>query len=204
MTRVVDSRFLLSARSAEGAPPAQHSEVVFVGRSNVGKSTLINLIVDSKGLAKSSATPGKTQLINYFETVWKREEERFSLWLVDLPGFGYAKVSKGVRNEWEEKLMRFLQQRSSIKLFMQLIDSRHPDLSIDQEAWHLLHSIKRGDQRILRVFTKTDKLSRHALHLLKKRFPGDSLVSMTEKTGMEQLRERMLVEVLGGEIRGDC
>ncbi|MGP1450114.1 MAG: ribosome biogenesis GTP-binding protein YihA/YsxC [Wolinella sp.] len=198
MISVLESSFLTSASSIENTPPPRLSEIVFIGRSNVGKSTLINLLTESKALAKSSSTPGKTQLINYFETTWKRDEERISLWLVDLPGFGYAKVSKNMRKSWGDKLARFLHERRSIKLFIQLVDSRHPELEIDSEAWAMIARIMRGDQRAIRVFTKVDKLTKNDARKLEIKHKDCSLVSQN-RSGIAELRERILREVLGEE-----
>ena len=91
--QVVESHFLISASNANNAPAPKDSEIVCLGRSNVGKSTFINTILN-KPLAKSSATPGKTQLINFFTSLWIYENERIPLTFIDLPGFGYAKVRK--------------------------------------------------------------------------------------------------------------
>lgn len=203
MIQPVNARFLLSATSILQAPAPQYSEVVFIGRSNVGKSTLINLLTQCKGLAKSSSTPGKTQLINYFETIWKRGEERIPLWFVDLPGFGYAKVSKNMRKEWGEKLMRFLQERKSIKLFIQLIDARHTDLAIDKQAWEMIQSLQRGDSRSFRVFTKMDKLNRNEQYKLKRLFGDACFISTLTKEGVEELRERIIRDTLG-ESQGEA
>lgn len=116
MITLVQSRFLTSAQSFDQAPPPLHSEIAFVGRSNVGKSTLLNSLL-AKKLAKSSQTPGKTQLINYFESIWRLNDSQITLYFVDLPGFGYAKVSKETKQKWERNLLEFLQKRSNIKLF---------------------------------------------------------------------------------------
>ena len=203
MIQPLSARFLTSASVISQAPAPQYSEVVFIGRSNVGKSTLINLITQTKGLAKSSSTPGKTQLINYFEAHWRRDDVVIPLWLVDLPGFGYAKVSKNMRQEWGEKLVRFLQSRKSIKLFIQLIDARHTDLAIDKQAWEMLQSLQRGDSRMFKVFTKMDKLNKNEQHKLKHLFSDACFVSMLSKEGVDELRERIIRDILG-ESQGEA
>ena len=105
MVQVLESRFLSSASSIDNAPSPSTTEIVCLGRSNVGKSTFINALLN-KPLAKSSATPGKTQLINFFYSLWAMRNEHIPLTLIDLPGFGYAKVSKSLKNEWQKHLLR--------------------------------------------------------------------------------------------------
>ncbi len=168
MVQVIESRFMSSASHLDNAPPPNASEIVFLGRSNVGKSTLINTLLN-KPLAKSSSTPGKTQLINFFASVWVWHNQRLPLTFIDLPGFGYAKVSKSIKKEWERHLLNFLFMRQSIKLFLHLVDARHTDLAIDTSVATMLEQICRGDQCILRIYTKADKLNQSALNALYKR-----------------------------------
>lgn len=165
MISIRESKFLCSASSLLNAPAPVASEVVFLGRSNVGKSTLINALLN-KPLAKSSSTPGKTQLINFFYSVWVQDQETIPLTFVDLPGFGYAKVSKAIKKEWEKTLLDFLLSRRSIKLFLQLVDSRHRGMEIDSEVSGLLRDILQGDQRLVRIYTKADKLRQAELNVL--------------------------------------
>lgn len=161
-----NAHFLTSAQHIAQAPSPQSSEIVFLGRSNVGKSSLLNLLLGKK-LAKSSATPGKTQLINFFGVEFVCDEEVIPLVFVDLPGFGYAKVSKETKTKWEQYLLEFLQKRESIKLFIHLRDARHPHLPQDDAVLALLNGLKRRDQEILTIFTKADKLTQSELHTLK-------------------------------------
>lgn len=198
----INPRFLLSAQNIAQAPSPLHSEIAFLGRSNVGKSSFLNLLLGAN-LAKSSSTPGKTQLINFFFTRWEIRESTKNaqvtnptqnansiqnpqtnanskdsqnaqvthsaqeLVFIDLPGFGYAKVSKSLQEKWQRDLVEFLQKRSSIKLFVFLRDSRHADLAQDDGVLEFLQNIKRGDQEILSIFTKADKLNQSALNTLK-------------------------------------
>ncbi|WP_120944749.1 MULTISPECIES: ribosome biogenesis GTP-binding protein YihA/YsxC [Helicobacter] len=165
---VVQSRFLITASNLAQCPPACAPEVAFVGRSNVGKSTLINRILQRQ-IAKSSTTPGKTKNANFFSTTWRiAPQETLSFGCIDLPGFGYAKVSKQVKREWEVFLSALLAQRPSIKLILHLIDSRHVNLELDQQVRAFLQHILRPDQSLERVFTKFDKLNKNAQHALYK------------------------------------
>jgi len=140
-------------------------------------------------LAKSSATPGKTQLINFFETRYLYHEVSYPVRFVDLPGFGYAKVSKEQKKDWEKNLTNFLLQRDSIRLFIQLIDARHINLDSDKEVRRFLNSIKRDDQKIFYVFTKIDKLKKSELNRLKNSFKNGFFVSNLKKEGIQTLRD---------------
>ncbi|MDX9757046.1 MAG: ribosome biogenesis GTP-binding protein YihA/YsxC, partial [Sulfurimonas sp.] len=129
MIEIVDAKFVISAPNIANAPQSQEQdEVVFMARSNVGKSSLLNALANHKGLAKVSSTPGKTRLINYFDiTFIDRETAQKSLAkFVDLPGFGYAKVSQSIKYDWEKNLTDYISQRKQIKLFIHLVDCRHP------------------------------------------------------------------------------
>ncbi len=191
--------FNTSAPRLSLCPPPNVAEIVFLGRSNVGKSSLINAIAHQKKLAKSSQTPGKTKLINFFDGSYKSNTDLLQFRFVDLPGFGYAKVSKEEKKEWEEKLTEFLLERVSIKAYLQLIDARHPELEIDKQVSDFLHSIKKGDQKIFRVFTKMDKLKSNEKSQLKQKYHEAFFVSSQKKQDIEMLK-RSILEHIFGEI----
>jgi ribosome biogenesis GTP-binding protein ysxC len=200
--RPLGAKFITSSPSIKEAPSFVTSEVVFLGRSNVGKSSLINTLVNQKNLAKSSSTPGKTQLINFFEAEFCEEKEvgekdKFKLILVDLPGFGYAKVAKSKHDEWRKNLDEFLKFRSDIRLFIHLIDARHFDLDIDVNVDSYLKSFLRADQKILNLYTKSDKLNQSQKSAVMKFDPSGILVSILNKSGIEKAREAIINNALG-------
>lgn len=144
-----DARFLTSNTRLELCPPPTLPEYAFIGRSNVGKSSLINMLTGRNGLAKTSQTPGKTQVINHFVI-------NDNWYLVDLPGYGYAKVSKVSRAEWGRMINFYLRHRENLACVFVLIDSRHAPQAVDLEFMEKL-----GTEGIpfVMVFTKTDKQS---------------------------------------------
>ncbi|MEO1941288.1 MAG: ribosome biogenesis GTP-binding protein YihA/YsxC [Campylobacterales bacterium] len=186
-------KFLKSAPSIREAVEPNLVEVALLGRSNVGKSSFLNAFTGQK-IAKTSATPGKTRLINFFEV----EEEGRKYRLVDLPGFGYAKVSKSLQQEWGRKLDQFLRNRYNIKLFIHLRDARHPDLEIDNRVDEYLRSFLRKDQQIVTIFTKIDKLKQSELAKLLNRYPKALFVSNLKKRGIEEVRAKIR-KLLWGE-----
>ena len=172
--KITEANFLQSAQGIADSPTPDRAEVAFLGRSNVGKSSLLNTLTNRKGLAKSSSTPGKTQLINYFEIKFKTDNEELPYLFarfVDLPGFGYARVAKSLKAEWNRNLTAYLEQRPNLQIFVHLIDSRHPLLDIDKNVDEFLRTIKRGDQIIVQAFTKIDKLKMNDLAKLKREYP---------------------------------
>ena len=284
------AQFITSAANIAGAPEFAMSEVAFLGRSNVGKSSLINALVGRKNLAKSSSTPGKTQLINFFEVKFKQKlaadsdgsqnetpldlaskealgsaanctqdhadaaaseqnskqksvlnlksasadfrsdretdlaagfapnsaqnselnftgrsalslagnpafsdlaslGENISLIFVDLPGFGYAKVSKKLHYIWQKNLDEFIKERLNIKLFVHLIDARQFDLAIDKNLQNYLASFLRGDQKVVRLYTKADKLNQSERAKLLRHDPQAVLVSTLKGGGLAKARE---------------
>jgi len=195
--RVVDAQFIKSAQSIADSLPENMSEVVFLGRSNVGKSSTLNGLTQRKNLAKSSATPGKTQLINFFETRYLYEEEAYPVRFVDLPGFGYAKVSKSLKEVWQKNLVSFIEQRVSIRLFIHLRDARHPHAKIDDDVEHYIADFIRPDQRYLTVFTKMDKLNQKERAKLKREFPGAITLSNLKKNGYERVHREILQTIFG-------
>ena len=284
------AQFITSAANIAGAPEFAMSEVAFLGRSNVGKSSLINALTGRKNLAKSSSTPGKTQLINFFEVKFKQKlaasadglqnetspdlvskealssaancaqdhaaaaasernlkqdfvlnlksasadfrsdretdlaagfapnsaqnselnftgrsalslagnpafsdlaslGENISLIFVDLPGFGYAKVSKKLHYIWQKNLDEFIKERLNIKLFVHLIDARQFDLAIDKNLQNYLASFLRGDQKVVRLYTKADKLNQSDRAKLLRHDPQAVLVSTLKGSGLQKARE---------------
>ncbi len=284
------AQFITSAANIGGAPEFAMSEVAFLGRSNVGKSSLINALTGRKNLAKSSSTPGKTQLINFFEVKFKQKlaadsdgsqnetspdlaskealssaancaqdhadaaasernlkqesvlnlksasadfrsdretdlvaafapnfaqnsglnftgrselslagnpafsdlaslGENISLIFVDLPGFGYAKVSKKLHYIWQKNLDEFIKERLNIKLFVHLIDARQFDLTIDKNLQNYLASFLRGDQKVVRLYTKADKLNQSERAKLLRHDPQAVLVSTLKGSGLQKVRE---------------
>jgi len=197
--RIVNAIFLKSAKSINDSLPQDLAEVAFIGRSNVGKSSLLNSLTNRKNLAKSSATPGKTKLINFFEIIFKDDSsgEKYKTRFVDLPGFGYAKVSKSIKQEWQKDLTNFILNRNSIKIFIHLIDARHDKMQIDIEVEEFLNSIKKGDQKILKVFTKIDKLKQSELAKLKNKYKSAIFVSNLKKTGLKELEKKISEHIFG-------
>lgn len=289
---ITSAKFIISATNFSQSPHFALSEVAFLGRSNVGKSSLINALTRQKNLAKSSATPGKTRLINFFEVSFKlnlkeqnlsenalenlganskqslnsqgnksqnlnlgenssqnakfqsenskenlnshensntnlnacensnfiltscknsnanarknlnsstnsSHSDKFTLIFVDLPGFGYAKVSHAQRAEWDKNLDEFLKKRQAIRLFVHLRDARHENLALDESINEYLQSLKSPSQSILQVFTKADKLNQSQKTRLCKTYPNALLVSSAKNTGLAQLESALITHTLG-------
>lgn len=306
---ITSAKFIISATNFSQSPHFALSEVAFLGRSNVGKSSLINALTRQKNLAKSSATPGKTRLINFFEVSFKlnlkeqnlsedalenlganskqdlnsqgnesknlsvnssqnaefqaqnsnatlnsnenltsnfcenskenlnssknsntnlnacensnfiltscknsnensnqnaefqsensSQSDKFTLIFVDLPGFGYAKVSHAQRAEWDKNLDEFLKKRQAIRLFVHLRDARHENLALDESINEYLQSLKSPSQSILQVFTKADKLNQSQKARLNKTYPNALLVSSAKNTGLAQLENALITHTLG-------
>ena len=190
--RVVEANFIKSAQSIADSLPEDMSEVVFLGRSNVGKSSTLNGLTQRKSLAKFSATPGKTQLINFFETRYLYNETSYPVRFVDLPGFGYAKVSKSLKEVWQKNLVEFIKHRVSIRLFIHLRDARHPHAKIDDDVESYISDFIRPDQQYLTVFTKIDKLNQKERNKLKRDFPGSITLSNLKKNGYERVHVKIL------------
>lgn len=146
---IKEAKFLMSNTKVEECPAPDKPEYAFIGRSNVGKSSLINMLTGQKGLAKTSSSPGKTQLINHFLI-------NNSWYLVDLPGYGYAKVSKESREKWRKMINYYFHKRENLTCVFVLIDSRHEPLKQDLEFIDYLGNM--GVPFVI-VFTKLDKQS---------------------------------------------
>jgi len=153
--------YLISSPDFEKCPTPDKPEYAFIGRSNVGKSSLINMLCNNDKLAKTSASPGKTQMINHFDVVStavseesKKVENVYHWYLVDLPGYGFAKVSMRSRNRWEQMIENYLRKRENLVQVFVLIDARHSPQKIDLE---FLENLKKWDVPFSLVFTKSDK-----------------------------------------------
>jgi GTP-binding protein len=199
--RIIDAQFAISASNITECPNPDIAEIAFLGRSNVGKSSLLNSLTKRKSLAKSSSTPGKTQLINFFDVTFKDDENSESehryARFVDLPGFGYAKVAKSLKRDWNKNLTEFLEKRPNLQIFVHLIDSRHIDLEIDKSVDEFLKFIKRGDQLIVNAFTKTDKLNQNELQKLKQKYPEGIFISNLKNRGIDHLESRLSQYLFG-------
>ncbi|HHD75557.1 MAG TPA: YihA family ribosome biogenesis GTP-binding protein [Campylobacterales bacterium] len=195
--RLVEANFMKSAQSLADSVEDTVSEVVFLGRSNVGKSSTINGLTSRKNLAKSSATPGKTQLINFFDIRYIYDEKDWNIRFVDLPGFGYAKVSKDLKGAWQKNLVDFIKHRVSIRVFIHLRDARHPNAQIDKDVNEYVKNFIRGDQLYLDVFTKIDKLNMKEKRALKKEFPGCITISNTKRDGYDRVHQKIFEHIFG-------
>jgi GTP-binding protein len=145
--------FMLGVAKLEQLPLTELNEVAFAGRSNVGKSSLINAVTGQKGLAKTSNTPGRTQQLNYFNVADK-------ILIVDLPGYGYAQAPENLVKQWQKLILTYLQGRVNLKRVFVLIDSRHGIKKVDEEIMDMLDKAAVTYQIVL---TKTDKISQAAL-----------------------------------------
>jgi len=195
--RLVDANFMQSAQALADSVEDTISEVVFLGRSNVGKSSTINGLTSRKNLAKSSATPGKTQLINFFDIRYIYDEKDWNIRFVDLPGFGYAKVSKDLKGLWQKNLVEFIKHRVSIRVFIHLRDARHPNAQIDKDVNEYVKKFIRGDQLYLDVFTKIDKLNMKEKRALKKAFPGCITISNSKRDGYDRVHQKIFEHIFG-------
>ncbi|MCR6719139.1 MAG: ribosome biogenesis GTP-binding protein YihA/YsxC [Chitinophagaceae bacterium] len=148
---IKDASYLISSANYLQCPAPDRPEYAFIGRSNVGKSSLINMLCNKKGLAKTSASPGKTQLINHFSIV---SNDKKKWYLVDLPGYGYAKVSQSSRRRWEEMIHHYLRKRENLKCVFVLIDSRHTPQNIDLD---FINTLGKWEVPFSIIFTKADK-----------------------------------------------
>lgn len=149
--------YLISSPEVEKCPAPDRPEYAFIGRSNVGKSSLINMLCKNQKLAKTSGSPGKTQLINHFSIQSSTAEGSRDItrwYLVDLPGYGFAKVSQTQRKQWEKMIEHYLRKRSTLGMVFVLIDSRHSPQAIDLQ---FINQLGEWEVPFTLVFTKSDK-----------------------------------------------
>jgi GTP-binding protein len=185
------THFILSAPDITHLPIDTGVEIAFAGRSNAGKSSALNTLTNQKSLARTSKTPGRTQLINLFEV-----EENCRL--VDLPGYGYAQVPEAIKRKWQKSLGEYLQKRESLKGLVVLMDIRHPLKDLDQQMieWAVSVNIP-----VMLLLTKADKLASGAqkkqVNMVKEAilpFQGDITVapfSSPKRAGLEALKQKL-------------
>ena len=206
---IISSRYIISSPGYKQSPPPDNPEYAFIGRSNVGKSSLINMLTGQHSLAKISNTPGKTKLINHFEIIARpspsihgRREGKTMKWnIVDLPGYGFATVSQSERNNWGNMIESYIRKRENLVCVFVLIDSRHEPQSIDLE---FINQLGEWQTPFVLVFTKIDKnkagaTARNvegfltAMSASWEQAPPNFLTSATKKTG-----RKPLLDYIGG------
>ena len=198
--KITKAEFITSAAKKGQYPQADMPEIAFAGRSNVGKSSLLNLLTGRKNLAKVSATPGKTRLINFFNI-----NDTFRI--VDLPGYGYAKVAKGMSEDWGKMMEDYLETRQNLICVIQLVDSRHEPSAQDCQMYDYLRYY--GLSGVV-VATKADKLSKNELNknlsIIRRslELDKDDIVipaSALNKTGVDQILGTIDMLLKRGKIR---
>ena len=188
------AQFLISAPSINQCPEDTGREVAFAGRSNAGKSSAINTLTDNAKLARTSKTPGRTQLLNFFSL---SEDCR----LVDLPGYGFAKVSKATKQAWDRNLAGYLQERQSLQGLVMLMDIRHP---LQQYEWQMIRWASESKMPVHLLLTKADKLKRgpakNTLLQVQRELENEGLsenlsiqtFSSLKKEGLKELKHQLL------------
>jgi len=166
--KLTSAEFKLSTLEPEQYPRDKKPEIAFVGRYNVGKSSLMNKLLNRKGLAKTSGTPGKTQTLNFFLI-------NQAFYFVDLPGYGFAKVPKSLKDRWNEVMVEYLHAREPLKLVCVLMDSRHKPSELDLQ---MLEILEEAEVPTVIVATKVDKLGKQALE--------KNLAVMHETLGLDE------------------
>jgi GTP-binding protein len=185
--------FVWGAADMKQLPPADKNEIAFAGRSNVGKSSLVNALTGRKTLARTSGTPGRTQQLNFFNLGGH-------LYLVDMPGYGYAKISKQMREDWDTLIFEYLRGRPNLRTVMILIDSRH---GLKESDLHLMGLLDKAAVGYRIILTKADKASSLELQkiaadikaVLKKHpaaYPEISVTSAEKGIGLEDLRAAII------------
>jgi GTP-binding protein len=194
--RVLDARFLTTAVEEGGWPPADTPEIAFVGRSNVGKSSMINALTGRRKLVRVSNTPGRTRTLNFFDVVLERGEARRTVRLADLPGYGYAKVSKTERLGWDQMITGYLQRRTALRGVVAIGDAEVG--ATDDDVRTLAYLVSSG-RRVLVAATKIDRLGKAhrkpqlAATAERLSVPRDTVLgfSATEKLGVPEVWESL-------------
>jgi GTP-binding protein len=191
---IIAASYLISSPSVDMCPKPDRPEYAFIGRSNVGKSSVINMLCNKKELAKVSRSPGKTQMINHFSITSNNRQEWY---LVDLPGYGFAKVSQSQRKNWEKMIEGYLRKRENLATIFALLDSRHEPQKNDIE---FINQLGEWQVPFALVFTKADKITQREVASNVKQFlnvmredweflPPHFVTSAEKHLGARQLRE---------------
>ena len=197
--KIISAKFMTGAVLSRQYPAPLYPELAFVGRSNVGKSSLINSLLNRKKLVKTSQTPGKTQEINFFKV-------NDDLIFADLPGYGFAKVPAPVRNRWKKMIESYLLKRESLVAVVLIVDVRRSPSPLDIDLQHWLHAC---DVEYIMVATKADKLSQSEIDkqvrkingtFFGEREGGAILYSSKSGRGKKELWSRILSQVEGHEV----
>jgi GTP-binding protein len=199
---IKSAQYLISNADYKKCPQPDRPEYAFIGRSNVGKSSVINMLCDNSKLAKTSGSPGKTQLINHFivdsiPEAGADKKQTQSWYLVDLPGYGYAKVAQSSRRRWEQMIEGYLRHRPNLATVFVLIDSRHEPQKIDLA---FLEQLRKWEVPFSLIFTKSDKetqkvVSQHVKDFLNAMratwqfLPRHFVTSAVKKTGRDKVLE---------------
>lgn len=197
MIRVLDATFVTTATAKDGWPRGLQTEIAFVGRSNVGKSSMINALTHRNKLVRVSNTPGRTRALNFFEVTLEVGKRRTKVRLVDLPGYGFAKASKEERARWQAFIEEYLRERNDLAVVVQIIDA---EVGPTDEDVKMLDFLQEMPPRVLVVATRLDRLGkaarkprldalRHALEL-----PPGALFgfSSPEKIGVDEVWSALL------------
>ena len=195
--KIVKATYIISSPSFDQCPDTKAPEYAFIGRSNVGKSSIINALCSQNNLAKTSGTPGKTQLINHFEitsmSIAKGKQDKW--YIVDLPGYGFAKVAQSSRRRWEQMIENYLRKRENLSRVFVLIDSRHTpqkiDLAFVQQLfkWEIPYTIifTKSDKEKPGVVTRNVKLFFDALNEILPYLPQGFVTSAEKRTGVDEV-----------------
>lgn len=203
------AKYLISSPSYEKCPAADRPEYAFIGRSNVGKSSLINMLCNNDKLAKTSNAPGKTQMINHFgiSSVSPDGDNNETRWyLVDLPGYGFAKIDQSSRRRWEQMTENYLRKRENLINVFVLIDSRHSPQKLDLEfikhlgVWQIPFTLifTKADKENQAVVSKNVKSFLDNLRKIQQFLPQHFVTSSVKKTGRDKILN--LIEEMNGDI----
>ena len=207
MLEILNSKFVKSAVKPQQYPATPFTEIAFAGKSNVGKSSMINTLLHRKAIAKVSSTPGKTRLLNFFKVRFrpKAKQQQGYFMLADLPGYGYARVSKKERNSWQIMMQQYFANRLNLGLVVVLVDIRH---KADPKDMMMLEMLHQTEQNFLVVATKADKIAKtkrkKALQKLATglQLPASLIIpfSATKKIGLPQLLNELEKYLFDTEI----